>query len=282
MKSITTAVTTAVTTTGTTATQFKRGLGPLALAALVAVSAAAPAHASAILFINDSKGQNGQAAWLTSLSALAHTTTYMSISADGNPAANLAAYDAVIWSNGDAAYSNLTSDNVATLTTFLDGGGHLLYGGGHSLYEESHAQAFIQTYLGVSAYPYNMPMFQNCGATAATSGAIGPVALQCSSTGQYGSMLTAFNADGVTELLSLEPGNMDFAVGSHAIAALHDGGSYRAATWGFDLNHVVTAERTAVLGATLDRLLGNSVPEPTTLALSALALAALALRSRRA
>jgi hypothetical protein len=163
-----------------------RRLRPLALAALAATAAAGPAHASAILFIDDSKGQIGQAAWLTALNALGHTTTYQAISADGNPVANLSAYDAVIWSNGDAAYSNLTAANVSTLTAYLNAGGHLLYGGGHSLYEENNAQSFIQTYLGLSAYQYNMPMIQNCGSTAASAGAIGPVALQCSASGVYG------------------------------------------------------------------------------------------------
>lgn len=255
----------------------------LALTLGASLLIATSAQASAILFIDDDKGQNGQGAWLSALGALGQTVSYEAISADGSPVSNLSAYDAVIWSNGDAAYSNLTAANVTTLTNYLNSGGRLMYGGGHSLYQENNAQSFIQNYLGLSNYQYNMPMFNSCGGSATSTGTIGPVSMVCSSTGTYHDMLTAFsvNLPTATELLALSTGFNNFSAASDSIAALNVANGYRALTLGFDINHVAASDRTRFVGASLDSLFGNTVPEPASLSLFGLALVAMATLRRR-
>ncbi|MBA4178181.1 MAG: hypothetical protein C0505_16740, partial [Leptothrix sp. (in: Bacteria)] len=263
----------------------------LRLSAGLALAAASLAplasQAAAILFIDDDKGQNGQTTWLSTLSALGHSVTYEAVSSDAQPITNLALFDAVIWSNGDAAYDNLTTANVGLLSSYLSGGGRLLYGGGHSVYQETQAQAFIQGYLGLGSYGYDMPMFVNCGSSASASGAIGPVTLNCSTTGSYNNMMSGFNAALPTarDLLVLNSPNIAFLGGAPgtAIAAVNVAGNYRAATWGFDLNQVAATDRARVLQGTLDALLlpANGVPEPGTLALGAAALLGLAASRRQ-
>ncbi|HEY4635330.1 MAG TPA: tandem-95 repeat protein, partial [Rhodospirillales bacterium] len=92
-----------------------------------------------ILFVDDDGGLTGESIWLTALNAAGYTVDYEAISVNGNPVNGLSGYDAVIWSVGDRAYTNLTGQNVTTLQGYLNGGGKLLYAGGHSLYEEPNA-----------------------------------------------------------------------------------------------------------------------------------------------
>jgi PEP-CTERM motif len=248
-----------------------------------AVLLANGAHAAAILFVDDDKGQTGNAAWLSALSTLGHNVTYEAISADGQPVSNLSAYDAVVWSNGDAAYTNLTAANVSLLTAYLNGGGRLMYGGGHSLYDESPSAQFAQNYLGVSSYQYNMPMFNSCSGAATATGSMGPLSMTCSATGQYSNMLTAFAVTGAnaSELLALGTGFNNYNTNSDAIAALNVGNGYRALTLGFDINHVAQADRARFVGSAMNSLLGNQVPEPATMSLLALTFGALVATQRR-
>lgn len=261
--------------------------GASAVVLAVATSLSVTAQGASILFIDDDRGQVGQSAWLSTLAALGHGVSYEAIASNGQPVSSLSGYDAVIWSVGDAAYSNLTSTNVSTLTSYLNGGGRLLYAGGHNVYEENFAQGFIQTYLGLGSYQYDMPSFGSCGSTASATGSLGSFTLNCMSTGSYNTMMSGFNAvlPTAADLLVLNTPNIMFHGGASgtAIAAINVADGYRAATWGFDLNHVASFDQAAVLSNTLDLLLepAAGVPGPGTFGLTALALLGLVVGRRR-
>ena len=235
-----------------------------------------------ILFVDDDGGLNGQGTWLSALGAAGYTVDYEAISVDGNPVNALSGYDAVIWSVGDRAYTNLTAQNVTTLQGYLNGGGKLLYAGGHSLYEEPNATGtgFAANYLGVSSYQYNMPTFINGGQPIAADGELGSTTLHVWSGGWYTSMLSGFDASApdARALLTLQPGNWyDYSAGTadDDIAAINVTSTFSAATWGFDLNHVDGAQQGQVLDGTLSALgLGNTltVNEDETLALAGLSV----------
>lgn len=254
----------------------------LALSAVLLTAGAA--NAAAVLLIDDDQGQAGSSTWTSTLAALGHSVTVETLAATGNPVSNLSSYQAVIWSNGDAAYTNLTAANVTALTNYLNGGGRLLYGGAHSVYDETAAHGFIQNYLGLKQYQGTMPTISNCGGTASASGALGNVTLQCMSTGFWNNMMSGFHANlpTTTDLLLVNAGNIS-DVGM-AIGAINETSTYRAMTWGFDLNQVAAGQRAAVLDSALDRLLApaaGTVPEPAGVALTGLALAAMAMGRRK-
>jgi hypothetical protein len=204
----------------------------------------------AILFIDDDYGLGGQTTWLKA------------ISANGSPTANLANYDLVIWSIGDRDTNNLTAANVTALTNYLNGGGNLLYAGGHSVYYEAYAGSFITNYLGLSNYTYNMPYVNapsSFTSTAHAAAGTGTHGLVDWAGGAYGDMMSGFSVlSGTTGL---------YTHGSDPyIGAIHETGTYKAMTWGFDLNQVVAGERLEILGAAVNYLDPvASVPEPTSL-----------------
>ncbi|RYY25477.1 MAG: tandem-95 repeat protein [Sphingomonadales bacterium] len=214
-----------------------------------------------ILLVDDDRGLAGTSTWQSTLTSLGYTFTTEVIASEGNPTANLANYDIVIWSNGDRAYSNLTAQNVSTLTAYLNGGGNLLYAGGHSVYDETSAQSFIQNQLGLTFYQYNMPTFSNRAAPIYATDATGAqIQLNVWAGGEYDDMFSGFQAGAATAraLLELNPGNWSGDAAHNDIAVINDKGTYRAATWGFDLNHVDAAQRGAVLDATLKALSGST------------------------
>lgn len=216
-----------------------------------------------ILFVDDDRGLNGQSTWLTALAAKGYTVDYEAIAANGDPVRDLAGYGAVIWSNGDQAYTNLTAENVATLQAYLNSGGRLLYAGGHNLYSEPYVGAFAQNYLGVNNYQGNMP-YINAGTPA--SGELGPVTLSPWAGGYYGgTMLSGFYANGGTSRTLLEFSN------GNDIAAINSTSTFRAATWGFDLNQLDAAYRNNVLDGTLKALgISLATNEDTALSLAGL------------
>ncbi len=211
-----------------------------------------------VLFIDDDYGLGGETTWLATLDELGYEADYVSISQYGNVTTDLSQYDVVIWSVGDRAYDNLTSANIATLEAYLDGGGSVLYAGGHSVYQEFEAASFIQNYLGVGDYLYNMPMFSNGSQPIVATDGEDNVSLRVWAGGQYDNMLSAFNVTAPTArtLLELVPGNYSSGGGQGAndIVSINDTGVFRAALWGFDLNHLDAANRAQVLLATLEAL----------------------------
>ncbi len=212
---------------------------------------------SSILFIDDDRGLSGDATWLTLLNDLGYDVTYESIPANGNPINPLSDFDAVIWSNGDQAYTNLTSQNVATLVSYLDGGGKVLYAGGHNLYDEPNVGSFAPNYLGVSSYQYNMPHVTNYPNAVGVGGSY---TLNSWSGGYYnGTMISAFAASGSNSLMELNGWNAT----QNDIAAVNNAGTFSAATWGFDINQLGAQYREAFLRDTLEAM-GVAVTAPAT------------------
>ncbi|MDO9319560.1 MAG: VCBS domain-containing protein [Gammaproteobacteria bacterium] len=205
-----------------------------------------------VLFIDDDRGLNGQGTWFSALSANGYSYTYEQIAADGNPTSNLANFDLVIWSVGDQAYTNLTTANVTTLTTYLNGGGRLLYSGGHNVYSEPNITSFAPNYLGISNYQGNMP---SVGAATPATGPGGSYTLNSWAGGAYGgTMISAFGATGAntTSLMKLTTGST-----YRDVAAVKTGSNFVAGIWSFDINQLGAAYRTDFLGDTLDALGGG-------------------------
>lgn len=224
-----------------------------------------------ILFVDDDGGVTSNVTWTTTLQSLGYIFDVQTLVGNGNPT-NLQNYDVVIWSVSDRAYSNLTSQNVSTLTTYLNGGGDLIYAGGHNLYDEPAAASFIQNYLGLSNYQYNMPSV-NGQAHLHASGPGGSYTLSDFSdnpgfTSVYGgTMMSAFNASAPTAHMLMEitsggahtghSGYASFDSTNNDLAAINDKGTYRAATLGFDLNQLDPQYRAAFLDQIV-QLVGGS------------------------
>lgn len=224
-----------------------------------------------ILFLDDDGGINTDATWLATLRSLGYAPEYEAVAANGNPVSALSSFDVVIWSVGDRAYTNLTPQNVATLKSYLDGGGNLLYAGGHNLYEEPQAFGFIADYLGLSNYTYNMPSAAQ-DAHLHTAGPGGTYTIsdfsdQPGLTSWYGgTMSSAFATASPSTLPMMEitgAGAHAGHVGSGSYDATHNdnaainyGAAFRAATWGFDLNQLDAPYRAGFLDATVQLLAG--------------------------
>ncbi|HYD62874.1 MAG TPA: VCBS domain-containing protein [Noviherbaspirillum sp.] len=225
-----------------------------------------------ILFVDDDGGVTSNVTWTNTLQSLGYTFDVQTLAVNGNPS-NLQNYDLVIWSVSDRAYSNLTSQNVSTLTSYLNAGGDLIYAGGHNLYEEPAAASFIQNYLGLSNYQYNMPSV-NAQAHLHASGPGGSYTLSDFSdnpgfTSVYGgTMMSAFRASQPTTRLLMEitsggahaghSGSANFDITNNDIAAINDKGTYRAATLGFDLNQLDPQYRSAFLDQVVQLVGGSS------------------------
>lgn len=225
-----------------------------------------------VLFVDDDGGMTTSNTWLSVLDQLGYSVTHESIPVNGNPVGNLGDFDVVIWSVSDRAYGNLTAQNVSTLTNYLNSGGSLLYAGGHDLYYEPEATAFINNYLGLSDYAYNMP-YVSSEAHFHASGPGGSYTLSDLSdsvgiTSYYqGTMMSAFqtrlpSARMLMEIASggAHAGHYGYASYNSAyndIAAINITGGYRAATWGFDLNQLDAAYRADFLDDTI-KLLGGA------------------------
>lgn len=223
-----------------------------------------------VLFVDDDRGLNGQGTWLSTLAGLNHNVTYEAISASGTPTNALSDFDLVIWSNGDQAYTNLTSQNVTDLQTYLNGGGNLLYAGGHNLYSEPYAGTLAANYLGVANYNYNMP---DVGSNPNATGSIGNFTLNSWSGGFYnGTMISAFTATTATSLAGLQ----GWTATQNDIVAVNVTGTFSAATWGFDINQLGAAYHNDLLAKTLEAMDigGTATDEDTPLNIAAAALLA--------
>ena len=214
-----------------------------------------------VLFVDDDEQQAAEEGWLDALSsALSLMPSVETLAVDGDPTVPLASYDIVIWSIGDRAHDNLTAENVATLTAYLDGGGKLLYAGGHCLYGEVAATAeFTPTYLGLTNESNNMPTFLDRALPMLADGTGHQVtgktlySLQYWPGGEWGDMLSAFSPNLPTTEVLLKHrvdnmnanGSTDFP--NEYIAAVNVTSGFKAMTWGFDINHVDPAERDQLL-----------------------------------
>jgi hypothetical protein len=223
-------------------------------------------NAALILLVDDSEGQAVQVAWAQALADLGHTTTIEGLSEYGNSLQNFDLYDAVIWTVGDRAYDNITGANWAKMTNYANSGGKLIYAGGHSVYVENLVgNTAIESFFGISSTYQNMPEFGSATTVTGTGNSsyfgtttytVGPWA-----GGQYGGMFSGFNTTTGVGLLNDPPFT---GTGPYVVAESPSG---NAQIWGLDLNHVVSYQRSAFLGAALDELFSqpaSAVPEPTT------------------
>ena len=209
------------------------------------------------LFIDDSEGLAQGVAWTDAMTTLGVDYDVEVLPVGGDPVSPLSDYRVIIWSVGDRPYDNLTSTNVATLSTYLDGGGRLLYSGGHSVYSETQpgVSVFIDTYLGLANYNGNMPTFVDIALPAYAIGTGHPSVGSDTYTlwywpgGYYGNMFSGFDLASATGLLDHQPTNLSPSAGY--IGAANQTPNYRAITWGFDLNHVDPSQQLQLLGQTL-------------------------------
>lgn len=214
-----------------------------------------------ILFVDDDRGDPGETTWLAGLTAAGYSYDYEVIAASGNPVADLSLYRLVIWSIGERDTGNLTALNVTTLTTFLNlGGRSLLYGGAHSLYSENAAAAFITNYLGVATYTNNMPQLSTPSSIAVGVG--GPLQGQNYTWRDwpgvsYGDMLSAWHttASTATALLQVSSDVQNYNAAAKDIITLNNAATFKAMTWGIDLNHIDSAQRQQLLNDCLSLLL---------------------------
>lgn len=217
-----------------------------------------------VLLVDDDEGLTETGTWTNTLDDLSITNDLDVVSTDGDPALQLENYTVVIWSIGDRDTNNLTPSNISLLSTYLDNGGRLLYSGGHNVYSESLAgvAAFINTYLGLSAYNFNMPTFLNNSLSVSTAGSGHSAAGSTTYTlwfwagGQYGNMFSGFYAGlpSATGLLDHQSANLDKSGAADFngfLGMANDPGVYKTVTWGFDLNHVDPADRQELLSMAL-------------------------------
>ncbi len=253
----------------------------LSLAAFAALGTATT-HATSVLLIDDSRGLSVQGAWTTSLSNLGLSYSVETISPSGNASTDLSLFDTVIWTVGDQAYQNLTSANWATMTSYVSGGGSLIYAGGHSVYEENNVgHAAIESFFGVSNTRYNMPSIPASTTASGTgnSATFGTTTYGINhwSGGYYnGTMMSGFNTSTGIGLVGLPVGSGGgpFIVATNAVG--------NAQLWGLDLNQVASADRDAFLGASLGLLPSSAVPDAsTTMTLLAGSFLGLAFLRRR-
>ena len=82
------------------------------------------------LLVDDDQGEDYQAWYQGALAAVGQEYDLWTVSGSGSPtAADLAAYDRVVWLTGDDSSSTLTNSDQAALATYLDGGGRLFLSG---------------------------------------------------------------------------------------------------------------------------------------------------------
>lgn len=223
-----------------------------------------------VLVVDDDEGLAETSTWTDTLDAMGAAVSSYDVdvlATNGDAVLLLDNYDVVIWSIGNRAWDNLTSANVATLSAYLDNGGRLLYSGGHGVFSEllAGASAFIDTYLGLTAYFNHMPTFVNNAAPANTTGsghsAVGSATytLRVWPGGEFDNMFSGFYAGlpSATGLLDHQPANLtktgapDY---NGFIAMANDPGVYKTITWGFDLNHVDPADWLSLLAGALNFL----------------------------
>lgn len=216
-----------------------------------------------ILFIDDDEGQNAEIAWLAVLDNNNIPYDYEELAVDGHPSSNLDDYDLVIWSTGDRAYQNLTTQNVNGLEIYLDGGGRLLYAGGHAVYQENFAVDFVNNYLGLSNWQSNMPMLQDNSSPAFIDGTGHAIygtdiyTLQNWTGGEWGNMFSGFEVGVATAtgVLQHRSTNLSRSGPSEYLGLLNDTGVFRTLILGFDLNHIHPDQREDLLMDTVDHML---------------------------
>jgi hypothetical protein len=217
-----------------------------------------------VLFVDDDWGLAGTVTWSDILDALGVAYDIEVLSPSGNPVSDLSAYEVVIWSIGDRCCAHLIPPNVTALMAYLDGGGALLYTGGHNVLDEPYADAFIRSYLGLANYRGNMPTFGNLAAPMFAVGSghssVGTdtYTYWVWNGGNYRTMFSGFDVGlaSAIPLRTLQPTNNRYPYTGPYVAVVNETGTFKAMTWGFDINHLDASQRTQLLENTL-LYLGN-------------------------